>query len=320
MADERQIYQPALAAPAGKYVFRAAVQKKVDAGVMYLFANGRKTPVLTGNTLRRYEVSCEVNEGDTLDVGVMSGAGNATQWVSIADAELMYYSPLALLKEALSEAGGLDYGEDADGALSAAVAAARGVVTSGDAASRMSAYHTLREAMDAYKKENASLQHPYDVTSSVANATFDGRNVAGWELAVTDKNFPAYNRGVIEFWHTPFDLNQTLSGLQNGVYRVGMQARSDKGAGNTGFMLYAVGGGVTEEALAADKTPCRRYEHFASSRTECRRTGPESGFVAHISDCERDRRYAYARSTLHGQRYLVRAERFHVRVCGQPAG
>lgn len=254
VADERQIYQPALAAPAGKYVFRAAVQKKVDAGVMYLFANGRKTPVLTGNTLRRYEVSCEVNEGDTLDVGVMSGAGNATQWVSIADAELMYYSPLALLKEALSEAGGLDYGEDADGALAAAVVAARGVVTSGDAASRMSAYHTLREAMDAYKKENASQQHPYDVTSSVANATFDGRNVAGWELAVTDKNFPAYNRGVIEFWHTPFDLNQTLSGLQNGVYRVGMQARSDKGAGNTGFMLYAVGGGVTEEALAADKT------------------------------------------------------------------
>ncbi len=237
VAGERVIFQSVSAVPAGRYVFRAAAQKEVAAGVINLFANDATVEIGGVKVLTTTQVAVEVTDG-MLTVGLRAGEGNGTRWVSMADAELEYHSPLMLIDEALAGADTLTYGTDVDGALQAAVAAAELAKASGTAEECVEAYHALEATCEQYRINNASAEHPVDLTGRIRNADFNAGNTTGWTLVRTDMNYPKFSDGVMELWHTTFELSQTLSGLPQGNYRVGLQARSDLGASNSGFRLY----------------------------------------------------------------------------------
>ncbi len=241
---ERLIYQSVSELPAGRYVFRAAAQKAVEGGAIELFSNDAAVPVMGVARLVSCEAVGEVTDG-VLSVGLRSADGNACQWTSLADPSLTYYSPVMLLEEALAAADTLDYGTDNGNALQAAVSAATGLLASGTAAGRMQAWQELCAAMEQYRLDNASAAHPVDMTAQVANAGFDHGNTSGWTLTSADQNYPQFSQGVMEFWHTSFDISQTVTGLPTGNYRVSLQARSDLGTSNNSFRLYATPTGGT---------------------------------------------------------------------------
>ena len=237
-AGVRLVWQATSGVPLGRYVFRAAAQKDNESGVINLFANDDTAPVGGVHVLAMTEVATEVSDG-VLRVGLQAGEGNGCRWTSMADVSLAYYSPIMLLEETLEEAEGLTYGTDEGGALQAAMTEARNAEASGTAEERMAAFHALEDAIGQYKLDNASAEHPVDMTGYIRNADFNGNNAYGWSLVRTDQNYPKFNQGVMELWHTTFDLSQTVTGLPAGNYRLYMQARSDAGARNGGFYLYA---------------------------------------------------------------------------------
>ena len=245
VAGERLIYQAMSALPAGRYVFSAATQKEVTGGVINLFANDETSAVSGVKVLTATEVMTEVADG-VLSVGLRAGDGNGTRWVSMADVKLEYHSPLMLIKEAMDEAATLTYGTDVDGVLQAAVEAAEQAMASGTAIEAMEAYHALEAACEQYRIYNASVEHPVDLTGRLQNADFNGGNTIGWTLTRTDLNYPKFSDGVMELWHTTFDLKQTVAGLPSGNYRVSLQARSDLGSSNNSFRLYVQTTGASQ--------------------------------------------------------------------------
>ena len=254
LAGQRLIYASASGLPVGRYVFKAVAQKGADGGVIELFANDDRSPVTSVKVLRETEVATDVLDQD-LTVGVESGLNNACQWVAFADVALEYQSPYMLLEEAVAASDTLTYGEDKGGALKKAVDEARVLLVSGEARERMAAYHTLLDAMEQYRLDNASVAHPVDLTARIQNAGFDIGNTTGWTLTVSDANYPKFSQGVMEFWHTTFDCHQLLTGLPLGNYRVSMQARSDLGTSNKHFRLYVkTTGGLPVSVYSVDKT------------------------------------------------------------------
>ena len=234
----RLVYQAASGMPLGRYVFKAAAQKGSSAGVINLFANDDVTPVSEVGKLTMTEVATEVTDS-VLVVGLQAGNGNGCNWTSMADVSLEYQSPLIVLEEALAEAGELDYGTDVDGALQAAMTEAQTVLATGVPEDCMEAYLKLEEAMDQYRTNNATADHPLDMTAYLINADFNMGNTAGWSMSSSDPGFPKFNLGVLEFWHASFDVSQTVTGLPTGTYRVKLQARNDMGFRNAGFYMYA---------------------------------------------------------------------------------
>ena len=238
VAGERLIYQGVSSLPAGRYVYRAVAQKAAENGAVEIFVNNGTAPVMGVSELRKCEASDIVTDG-VLMVGLRSADGNACRWTSMADVSLEYHSPRMLLEEALASAETLTYGEDNGNALQQAVTAARSLVDEGTAEERMEAYDGLTAAIAQYRLDNASVEHPVDMTSEIRNSTFNNGNVVGWTLTQGSGTGPGVKQGVIEFYHTTFDLSQTLSALPTGNYRVSLQARSNLGASNNGFRLYA---------------------------------------------------------------------------------
>ena len=254
LAGQRLIYASASGLPVGRYIFKAVAQKGADGGVIELFANDDRSPVTSVKVLRETEVATDVLDQD-LTVGVESGLNNACQWVSFADVALEYQSPYMLLEEAVAASDTLTYGEDKGGALKKAVDEARVLLVSGEVRERMAAYHTLLDAMEQYRLDNASVAHPVDLTARIQNAGFDIGNTTGWTLTVSDANYPKFSQGVMEFWHTTFDFYQLLTGIPLGNYRVSMQARSDLGTSNKHFRLYVkTTGGLPVSVYSVDKT------------------------------------------------------------------
>ena len=251
--NQNLIYQRMSGLPSGRYVFRASAQRGADQGSIVLFANGSSSCVLSNKVLKGSEVSSDVTDG-ILSVGLKSSSGNGCQWVSLADPRLEYHSPVQLLGEAIAEASSLDYGTDTGGALSSALSSARSALSSGDASQRMSAYSSLVSAISSYRLANASSSHPYDMTSSVKNPDFNLRNTSSWVLTGGGGNYPAYNQGVMEFWHVAFDLSQSLTDLPAGNYRISVQGRSDRGESNRSFSLYAQSGATVESAYITGQT------------------------------------------------------------------
>ena len=251
--NQNLIYQRMSGLPSGRYVFRASAQRGADQGSIVLFANGSSSCVLSNKVLKGSEVSSDVTDG-ILSVGLKSSSGNGCQWVSLADPRLEYHSPVQLLGEAIAEASSLDYGTDTGGALSSALSSARSALSSGDASQRMSAYSSLVSAISSYRLSNASSSHPYDMTSSVKNPDFNLRNTSSWVLTGGGGNYPAYNQGVMEFWHVAFDLSQSLTDLPAGNYRISVQGRSDRGESNRSFSLYAQSGATVESAYITGQT------------------------------------------------------------------
>lgn len=251
VANQRLIYQIHSEMPVGRYVFEASAFKGAAAGAIELFANTETSPVVSVNKFGRYSVSVEVTDS-VLAVGLKSALGNACQWAGMADLSMMYYSPLYLLKEKLDEVASLTYGTDDGGALESAKEKANACLTEGTAQERMAAYEELVKAADAYCLANASVEHPYDMTSEVRNADFSSYDMTGW--TVSDNLVPGYADGTIEFYKTQFDLKQEITGLPAGDYKVTLQARSDKGLDNESFVLYATVGAITSSSEVKAET------------------------------------------------------------------
>lgn len=249
---ERLIYQEVVGMPAGRFVFKAAVQKGKEQGAIELFANQAGEPVMSPLVLRNCSVSTIVTGGN-LSVGVRSAEANACQWVSMTDFVLEYHSPVMLLNEALAEAAALNYGTDSDNALQTAVSEAQGMLAEGTASERVAAYESLLKAINQYKIKNASAEHPVDMTEYVKNGDFRKRTLGGWTSATSA--VAAFCQGAMEVYHAPFDFSQTVSGLPIGNYRFSMQARSNSGADNSTFGIYLKNAsGEPTMVFAADKT------------------------------------------------------------------
>ena len=64
-----------------------------------------------------------------------------------------------------------------------------------------------------------------DITYLLANPTFDAGNTEGWAIEgySGEGGYPKFGAGCAEFWHSTFDLNQTVTGLPQGQYRVSAQ-------------------------------------------------------------------------------------------------
>ena len=61
---------------------------------------------------------------------------------------------------------------------------------------------------------NASSDHPVDLTTCIANSSFNDENADGWEGDTPQ--FQSFNDA--EFYQRTFDLHQTINGLPNGNY------------------------------------------------------------------------------------------------------
>lgn len=258
-AGQNILYQTLAGLPKGLYTFSAAAQRGADAGNILLFADGSTaslsstTTVVGTANLRNYSAQARVTSSNgKLVFGLRAGQDNGTQWTSMTDMHLHYSSPVAIVKKALAEAELLDWGEDAGGKLAAAIEGAKKTLSAEKPSTTtlMTRYNTLITQIENYKKNNANAEHPYDLTASVVNPGFDLCNANGYE--VSGKS--AFSQGTVEFFNTPYELSQTVSGLSTGYYRVTMQARSGEGDANTSMQLFATASGSTSTAAVKGAT------------------------------------------------------------------
>ena len=250
---ERVIYQVLSNMPIGVYRLEVATQKEHQTGCIELYANEGVSYVMSVAEMRKHSVVGEVTDGK-LDIGLRSAPGNACRWTTMSDVNLVYYSPVMMLKTVIAEAETLTYGTDA-GTLQKALAEAETLLSEGEATERMSAYHALKDAIKQYRIANASEAYPVDMTEKVKNASLDMCNTTHWMVTSSDAGYPMFNMGVAEFYHSTFDLSQVVNNLPVGNYRVSMQARSNMAETNKGFYLYAKQtGGAAIKEFATDAT------------------------------------------------------------------
>ncbi len=170
-AGEQVIYQSLTAIPLGRYTFSAAAQMASAGGRLELFATGSSTkfssavPVTGILEMKQLQTSARIaTTSGVLSYGLRALTDNATQWATMADLHLYYDSPFALLQEALDEAATLTWGEDKDGKLATAVANAQAALNEETkATTMMTRYNSLLTQIDSYRKNNSSLDHPYDI-------------------------------------------------------------------------------------------------------------------------------------------------------------
>lgn len=175
------IYQTTAGMPLGRYTFNAATMRGHEAGKLELFVLGNSatysTPKSITSTavLKQYSASARLTSTTAqgkLTYGVRALADNGTNWVTLADMQLIYDSPRALLIEALAEAATLTYGVDKDGKLATAVANAQAALDdeSTKPSTLMTRYNALLTQIENYKKNNSDPDHPYGVDEEMWNA------------------------------------------------------------------------------------------------------------------------------------------------------
>lgn len=78
-----------------------------------------------------------------------------------------------------------------------------------------------------------------DMTDLLTNPTFDN-DASGWTISCDASN-QGVQYGVMEFWNGTFDISQTLTGLADGTYRIGVQAFFRTQDFNTSYTNYKNG-------------------------------------------------------------------------------
>lgn len=78
-----------------------------------------------------------------------------------------------------------------------------------------------------------------DMSELIGNRTFDS-DASGWTISASASN-QGVQYGVMEFWNGTFDISQTLAGLPDGRYRVGVQAFYREADFNTSYRNYQEG-------------------------------------------------------------------------------
>lgn len=91
----------------------------------------------------------------------------------------------------------------------------------------------------------ATAQSWIDMTELISNPTFD-TDASSWTYT-SDAGSQSVQYGVMEFWNGTFHISQTITGLTNGTYRVGVQAFYRTQDFSTSYENYVNG---TEELTA----------------------------------------------------------------------
>ena len=117
---------------------------------------------------------------------------------------------------------------DAHTALETALqASAQRIDASADVAIYATETVTLKEAARAFVVSKPTLLDGQALTVSfmLDNPTFDAANTDGWTIDgyTGQAGYPRFGGGAAEFWHAAFDLNQTVTDLPDGQYRVSAQ-------------------------------------------------------------------------------------------------
>ncbi len=85
-----------------------------------------------------------------------------------------------------------------------------------------------------FQTQNASPAKPADYSSLIANANYDNNNNDGW--SGTTPGFQTFNNA--EVFNNNYNVHQTISGLKNGVYTVGITAYYRAGSAEADAIAY----------------------------------------------------------------------------------
>ena len=119
---------------------------------------------------------------------------------------------------------------------------------------------------DYMMSQEASHENPADYTFLINNPNVYTNN-AGWEGST-----PGYEYNVAEFYNMDWDMYQTLTGLPNGLYEVGVVGFYRTGA-NDGGEAYRNGSENLIAKLYANKSVTSIMSLYTFTETECGCTG-----------------------------------------------
>lgn len=162
-----------------------------------------------------------------------------------------------------------------------AITLAEGYLLSSSVNEVTQAIEDLELAIAAYQYANASPENPLDMTHFIANAGFDLNTSSGWEGA------GVVNYHVVEFYQKTFDMNQVISGLPAGKYRLKAQGFERPETNDSG-VAYSAGSETIYALLYAEtagyaeiNTPFNSlYKHTYSG------AGSRNGFVNDMASAE----------------------------------
>lgn len=116
----------------------------------------------------------------------------------------------------------------------------------------------LNTAILNYQYANASPSNPLNLTSRIANPSFDDNSTTGWENAGT------VNYHLVEFYQKTFNMFQIISGLPAGKYRLKVQGYERPKANDGGAAYRAKTETVNARIYAQAKDYSDVYQTFNS--------------------------------------------------------
>lgn len=232
--------------PNGTYTVKIAAFVNKDDAVVNAFANDVATAVQSNGSLKYYTLE-NVNVADhRLTLGLRCGKGNTANWIGLTDVTVTYNAgKRGILSSVISEAETLlaTVGVS-DATFSAAITTAKETYNNSSSTGSECefAVTTLQTAMETYAIANASKDHPANLTGKITNQNFSDQT-NGWniEISTAGKNV-GWSNLTAEIWTGIFDLNQTISNLPQGIYKVGTQASRTIYSGEDTYSLYAQNG------------------------------------------------------------------------------
>lgn len=140
----------------------------------------------------------------------------------------------------------------------------------------------LTNALEGIRRNYITNAQPtkgyqFDMTYLLVNPNFDQSNINGWKVDdyAGEKNYPRFGSGCVEFWHCTFNLNQDISGLPNGEYRLSAQIAATQYEGvqifagdisntmsNISMNIDGSNLQTTGNAFASDREEYRTYINF----------------------------------------------------------
>ena len=219
-----------------------------------------------GGDTRLYLLAADA-EGVGIDWKIVSEEAYAAWEASIDETILPaikeYESASSIYETAMSLKDILDEAEKIGATVTDQIAVYNNTASTKDELN--AAITAAQEAIAAREKElaeqnmdNASVENPIDVTSFIANASYDTSKSTGWSGSVPS----GYSYTAPEQYEgdytaaNPFDQYQDVTGLKDGVYAVGVQGYAREGSTQQAYQqwvngtkneatLYATSGGET---------------------------------------------------------------------------
>ena len=247
--------------PAGKYELTVAAQNiqedtptSAQTGA-YIFADDKTTTVTVRNT---YTVAFTCITGSaTIGFEAVNATGN---WIALDNFRLALVSQdlsdeLGAAIASAKQLYGSGTGNDASQLLTAINDAENTLQnTEADADAQAKAIIALEEAIDIYKRANASADSPLDMTDMITNPSFEIDGTTGWtneNMAVQGNNDFSIKNGstYAEKWVAwgsavgNAHISQTLTNMPSGRYQLKVAAQNiQQGSANTaqkGARIYA---------------------------------------------------------------------------------